>query len=155
MTAVSIDASRLRRSAGMTRGACGRAPSPSALPRKKLWSKSDCGIAHSAKGGESDFIGGALAACIKLGAIMSRFAVAFLPLASLLLLSSAYAQPPARATGQQTHRGTMDDQKACQNDAVKLCRKALGDDFAVLHCFQSQRARLSVACRQVLEKYGQ
>jgi hypothetical protein len=52
-------------------------------------------------------------------------------------------------------RGTAEDQRACKGDARKLCRAYIGDDMAVLRCFQSQRPRLSVACRQVLRKYGQ
>lgn len=52
-------------------------------------------------------------------------------------------------------RGTPEDQRACHPDANKLCRSYVGDDMAVLRCFQAQRPKLTVACRQVLEKYGQ
>jgi hypothetical protein len=86
---------------------------------------------------------------------MIRAAAVFTLIVSVVLISSAVAQPPARPDAQAANRGTADDQKACGNDAIKLCRNVLGDDIAVLHCFQSQRAKLSVACRQVLEKYGQ
>lgn len=51
-------------------------------------------------------------------------------------------------------RGTPEDQRACRNDAVKLCRPVLGDDSAVLRCFQSQRSKLSRPCAAVLAKYG-
>lgn len=52
-------------------------------------------------------------------------------------------------------RGTPEDQRACHNDANKLCRSVIGDDMAVLQCFQRQRAKLSAPCQQVLQKYGQ
>ncbi len=78
-------------------------------------------------------------------------------LVSAILISTAVAQtasqppfPPMMNT-----RGTADDQEACRRDAVTLCKSALGDDMAVLACFQRQRARLSRSCNAVLVKYGQ
>jgi hypothetical protein len=63
------------------------------------------------------------------------------------------AQPfPAPSQGS---RGTTQDQRDCRPDARRLCREFLGDDMAVLACFQRQRARLSRACRSVLERHGQ
>jgi hypothetical protein len=77
----------------------------------------------------------------------------------LLLAVQVIAMSAAAAQGSRStlpsSRGTDEDQRACRNDAVTLCKPYLGDDFAVLSCFQSQRAKLSVACRKVLEKYGQ
>ncbi|MGE0750116.1 MAG: hypothetical protein AB7K64_05955 [Variibacter sp.] len=67
----------------------------------------------------------------------------------------AFAQgrypPPANNSG----RGTADDEKACRHDAVKYCKQVLGDDFAVLNCFQQNRRRIRPACDAVLRKYGQ
>ena len=52
-------------------------------------------------------------------------------------------------------RGTPEDQRACNGDARKFCRKVLADDMAVLHCFQQNRRKLSRACQAVLKKYNQ
>ncbi|MBI5114257.1 MAG: hypothetical protein HZA68_20000 [Rhodovulum sp.] len=80
--------------------------------------------------------------------------LAVLLIAPALLASSAAVAQSGFPLPLNT-RGTDEDQKACHNDAVKLCKSVLGDDMAVLSCFQSQRSRLSVPCRRVLEKYGQ
>jgi hypothetical protein len=73
------------------------------------------------------------------------FAVAF-----VLTSLPAFAQAPGGGG-----RGSAQDQRACAPDARKLCRSSLGDDMAVLRCFQSNRSKLSRACRAVLTKYGQ
>jgi hypothetical protein len=53
-------------------------------------------------------------------------------------------------------RGSPEDQRACQPDAVRLCREVLSrGDMAVLQCFQHFRPYLTPACRAVLQKYGQ
>jgi hypothetical protein len=52
-------------------------------------------------------------------------------------------------------RGTPEDQRACNGDARKFCRKVLADDMAVLRCFQQNRHKLSRACQAVLKKYNQ
>lgn len=88
--------------------------------------------------------------------------VLLLSVVPAFLVSSALAQAPGRSPFPLPlplpidTRGTADDQKACHKDAQKLCRSVLDQgDFAVLQCFQSQRAKLSVPCREVLAKYGQ
>jgi hypothetical protein len=53
-----------------------------------------------------------------------------------------------------TPRGTPEDQRNCRPDAQRLCRDLIGNDDAVLRCFQAQRPLLSPACAAVLEKYG-
>lgn len=53
-------------------------------------------------------------------------------------------------------RGSPEDQRACQPDAVRLCREVLnGGDMVVLQCFQRQRELLSPPCRAVLQRHGQ
>jgi hypothetical protein len=52
-------------------------------------------------------------------------------------------------------RGTPEDQAACNPDARRLCREYVGNDMAVLACFQQNRPKLSPACAAVLRKYGQ
>jgi hypothetical protein len=87
---------------------------------------------------------------------MIRFA-----LLAIIMLSPAlvHAQtPPASAPLQPPldTRGTADDQKACDNDARKLCRDVLSQgDFAVLGCLQQNRQKLTRSCQGVLTKYGQ
>jgi hypothetical protein len=75
--------------------------------------------------------------------------------APILLASAALAQPAAFPPLLPSARGTDEDQKACRHDATTLCKPYLGDDMAVLSCFQSQRPKLTISCRRVLEKYGQ
>src|SRR5690349_21604828 len=36
-----------------------------------------------------------------------------------------------------TPRGTPEDQRACRPDAQRLCREVMGNDDAVLRCFQA------------------
>jgi hypothetical protein len=74
-------------------------------------------------------------------------------LAVLCVPSVASAQDRGPAPGGS--RGTDEDQRACGPDARRLCRPFLGNDMAVLSCFQQNQAKLSRACRAVLVKYGQ
>lgn len=68
----------------------------------------------------------------------------------------AFAQDARIPTSPSSgSRGTADDEKACRHDAVKYCKQVLGDDFAVLSCFQQNRRRLRPSCEAVLRKYGQ
>ncbi len=75
--------------------------------------------------------------------------------ASAILMTSALAQTKPLFPPLIDTRGTPDDQAACKNDAVTLCKSVLGDDMQVLACFQRQRAKLSKSCNAVLVKYGQ
>jgi hypothetical protein len=71
-------------------------------------------------------------------------------------LSLAQAQPlPLPLPLPGLGRGTPEDERACRNDAVKWCREVLGNDMAVLQCFQQRRRQLSPSCEYVLRKYGQ
>jgi hypothetical protein len=54
----------------------------------------------------------------------------------------------------QGHMGTPQEQKACNRDASRFCRKDLGNDSAVQSCLQANRAKLSSACRKVFEAHG-
>ena len=51
-------------------------------------------------------------------------------------------------------QGTPDERQACTRDAQHFCRKDLGDDGAVQNCLQTNRARLSRACKSVFESHG-
>jgi hypothetical protein len=52
-------------------------------------------------------------------------------------------------------QGTPEEQAACRQDSVTLCRDAIPDSLRVLACLQQNRNRISKACRQVLESHGQ
>jgi hypothetical protein len=58
---------------------------------------------------------------------------------------------PSASLAQQ---GTPQEQAACRPDTRKLCRNLVGNDTAVLSCLQQNRAKLSRACREVLERHG-
>jgi Cysteine rich repeat len=51
--------------------------------------------------------------------------------------------------------GTPEDRAACESDVRRYCQAAIPDNMRVLACLQQVRARISPACRGVLEKYGQ
>jgi hypothetical protein len=51
--------------------------------------------------------------------------------------------------------GTPEDRAACESDVRRYCQTAIPDNMRVLACLQQFRARISPACRGVLEKYGQ
>jgi len=78
-----------------------------------------------------------------------------------LSVSAALAQFPAQPPPPQCPgpmQGTAQDRAACHPDVVSLCQTELRtnqcDVFAILGCLQRNRARLSGACRQVLESNG-
>jgi hypothetical protein len=84
---------------------------------------------------------------------MLRLSLLLVLLASSL--SPAQAQPPFPLPLPGLGRGTPEDERACRNDAAKFCRELIGNDMAVLQCFQQRRAHLSRPCEAVLRKYGQ
>ncbi len=49
---------------------------------------------------------------------------------------------------------TQAEERACNGDAHRFCREALGDDFRVSSCLQDHRERLSRGCRTMLEGHG-
>jgi hypothetical protein len=66
-----------------------------------------------------------------------------------LLFASATAH--AQDLSSQT-RGTPADQKACKNDAAKFCRAVLSaGEEPIYQCLREERARISAACRKVVE----
>jgi hypothetical protein len=74
-------------------------------------------------------------------------------LAAIFTLSSpASAQLPLPLPLPE---GTPEDRAACEGDVRRFCQHAIPDNMRVLACLQQNRPRISVACRRVLEKYGQ
>jgi hypothetical protein len=71
------------------------------------------------------------------------------------------AAPPALAQVNDgmaafAQAGTAEENAACRRDTRKLCRhvQAGAGNNAFLKCLQEHRAKLSAACRQVLESHG-
>jgi hypothetical protein len=64
-------------------------------------------------------------------------------------------QPPPASLGQ----GNEQERAACHPDVVRFCQAELtaneNDVFAILGCLQTNRTRISSACRGVLESHGQ
>lgn len=81
---------------------------------------------------------------------------------SIFLLALVLASTATPTLAQQsfplppflTPRGTPEDQRACRPDAQRLCKEVIGNDDAVLRCFQANRPKLSAPCEAVLVKYG-
>ncbi len=59
-------------------------------------------------------------------------------------------------TGSSGLSGTEQENAACRRDTRRLCRhiKAGEGNGAFLSCLQEHRAKLSKACREVLESHG-
>lgn len=68
----------------------------------------------------------------------------------VLLLALVTAAATARA-----EKGSPDEREACRRDTVRYCKGVPPQDDPMLHCLQANRTRISVACRTVLERYGQ
>ena len=80
--------------------------------------------------------------------LISVFAIAV----TMTTATVAFADPP----GQQ---GTDKERAACHPDVVRYCRELVKDDnnadvFAILNCLQTNRPKISAACRQVLASHG-
>jgi hypothetical protein len=81
-------------------------------------------------------------------------------LACLLTSGSAFAaserqQPAPGASSGGLFQGTAEEQRACNPDATRYCVDDIPDTFKVLACLQQHRAKLTKACRGVLEAHGQ
>ena len=71
---------------------------------------------------------------------------------ALALTSLAFST----AANAQDGRGTPEEQKACTRDVQRHCRAVIDQgDFTILACLKENRAKISVACDQVLKSHGQ
>ena len=72
----------------------------------------------------------------------------------LFCLVAAAAVASSAAYGQDSrmeeHRGTLEQQRACRSDALRLCR-GIHDDEAIFQCLRRNAAKLHSACRDVIE----
>jgi hypothetical protein len=60
------------------------------------------------------------------------------------------------STGALAHGGTDQEEKACARDVQRFCRKLMDQgDLTILACLKKNRAKLSLACGNVLVSHGQ
>jgi hypothetical protein len=71
--------------------------------------------------------------------------------AKITLAALVLAACPAAGMAQS---GTPAEQAACRPDTRRFCREFVGNEMAVLACLQQNRAKLTRACREVLERHG-
>jgi hypothetical protein len=78
-------------------------------------------------------------------------------LACLILIAAPATQGLAQGPLPGPFSGTPEEQAACRPDTRRLCRAipANAGEMAFLQCLQVNRAKLSKACRAVLETHGQ
>jgi hypothetical protein len=85
---------------------------------------------------------------------MTSGRIVFVATVLMVCATPSVAQRPLIPTPFDT-RGTPEEQAACRPDARRLCREHVGNDMAVLSCFQQNRSKLSAACAAVLRRHGQ
>lgn len=69
--------------------------------------------------------------------------------------AGALAQQPSAA-----NQGNDNERAACHPDVIRYCHELVkaddqSDIFAILSCLQTNRPRISAACREVLASHGQ
>ena len=70
-------------------------------------------------------------------------------------LGAALAINITVALAQQSHGGTVEEQKACSRDVARYCKAVMnGDDLTILGCLQQNRQKLAPACVKVLTDHG-
>jgi hypothetical protein len=72
-------------------------------------------------------------------------------------IAQAPPQPPPPALPfpiPLPNDGTEQERAACHPDVMKFCKDAVPDTFRILGCLQSNRPRISIACRGVLASHG-
>ena len=80
----------------------------------------------------------------------------------LTAATAAQAQSPTQPppVANPLGLGTEKERAACAPDAVKYCGELIKDNeppdvFAITGCLQSNRPKITAACRQVLDNRGQ
>ena len=73
----------------------------------------------------------------------------------MALMSATLALASWAAVAQE--RGSREEQAACRSDTRRFCRSVDPDagTHGILMCLKQNRARLSRACRSLLESHGQ
>lgn len=84
--------------------------------------------------------------------------IALFAAVTALLAQTLPPQPPPVAN-PLIGQGNDQERAACRPDVMKFCRQLIKDDqddvFAILDCLQTNRTRISIACKQVLNSHGQ
>lgn len=78
---------------------------------------------------------------------MTRYLYLFCLVVAMSAASSAGHAQDSRTAG---HMGTVEQQRACRPDALRLCR-GIHDDGAVFQCLRTNVARLHSICREVID----
>ena len=80
---------------------------------------------------------------------------------SLTAATAANALPPQPPPVDDPFgQGNAQERAACHPDVMRFCKELVRDDqssdiFAILSCLQTNRSRISGACRRVLVSHGQ
>ncbi|WP_284271310.1 cysteine rich repeat-containing protein [Bradyrhizobium iriomotense] len=80
--------------------------------------------------------------------MMKTSAIAALVLASIVVLASTVL-PVSAQSGP-----TPQEQMACRGDASKFCAEHIGKPPQMNACLRDNKAKLSDACRKVIESHG-
>jgi hypothetical protein len=89
----------------------------------------------------------------------SLFTIAVTLTAATAVFAQIPPQPPPVAHPLGAGQGNDRERAACHPDVMRFCRQIIKDSdddvFAILNCLQTNRPRISSACRQVLADHGQ
>jgi hypothetical protein len=90
---------------------------------------------------------------------ISAVTIALLVVAGPAALAQLPPQPPP-VQGMSINQGTDQERAACHPDVIRFCKTLVHEDgqddvFAILGCLQSNRAKISSPCQQVLASHGQ
>ena len=55
----------------------------------------------------------------------------------------------------RAEQGTPSERESCRRDTVRLCKGVAPEDGPMLNGLKTNRAKLSVTCRTLLETHGQ
>jgi Cysteine rich repeat len=75
-------------------------------------------------------------------------------LRSASLVFAMFLVSKAALAQNQVGPHSSQDDDACRGDAHRFCKDAIPDQFRVLSCLQTNRPRLSRACKVVLQSHG-
>ena len=89
----------------------------------------------------------------------SAVAIAFVLTAGLAALADSSLPPQPPPVTNPLGSGDEKERAACAPDVVKYCKHELdvnaNDVLAILGCLQTNRPKISAACRTVLANHGQ
>ncbi len=87
------------------------------------------------------------------------FAIAFVLTAGSAALADSTLPPQPPPVANPLGSGDEKERAACAPDVVKYCKRELDtnaeDTLAILGCLQTNRPKISAACKTVLNNHGQ